>query len=169
MKNEIKPTYVDGAKFENLLSRLGFTQTTDKAQKAGSFLVQKGFVKVMGNTGRNIYIATTKAVSRIDISGFSMESGEGYLDLGEDDAFGAVHQQVEFRGRTEEQILQATEDAITHMLTLEPVVKVSKAKAPGAKAANEKAQGWSVVPPKKDRALIEKTAKEMGVEVSPNA
>ena len=102
------PTYIDAAKFEAIITRLGLP-----------IKVQAGFVKVMGPSGRNLYVANTKRVARVDISGFTVE-GMGAVNLG-DLSFGGVHQALDFN--QEEEVILANFEAIaTHMGTLEPVV-----------------------------------------------
>ncbi len=55
-------TYIDAAKFEAVITEMGLTPNA-----------QAGFVKVCGAKGRNVYIARTKRVGRVDLSGFSVE------------------------------------------------------------------------------------------------
>ncbi len=160
MKKNI--TYIDAVKFENIIR-----------EKEMPITAQAGFIKVSGAKGRNIYVANTKLVGRVDLSGFKVDM-VGVFGL-EGAKFGNVEQQMDFT-RSEEQILATFSDLVDHLKTLEPVVKESKAKAEAAK--KEAAVGWSVAPPSKEereaaraarKALIEATAKSKGVEVSPNA
>jgi hypothetical protein len=159
MKNETKKTMVDGAKFESLVRELELPM-----------LNQAGFVKVCHN-GNCVYIANTKAVGRIDISGFEMsEDTAGIVRLG-GEAFGRVKQQVEFVGRTEDEILATTRAILEHLKTLPPVEKAKRGAS--STTPKEKAKGFSADVPKAPpvdkaarRALIEKVAKEKGAKVS---
>jgi hypothetical protein len=123
MRKEI--TYVSVEKFSAIATSLGLAWNE-----------QKGFVKLSGAAGRNVYVGKTKRVGRVDISGFEME-GEGYVNLGEL-AFGAVKQQVDFT-RGEDEILAAFTQALTHMLSLDARIKPKAAKAPAGLKAGETA------------------------------
>ena len=87
---------------------------------------QRGFTKVSGASGRNIYIANTKRVARVDISGFNYE-GPGVINLNENEWIGNVHQQLDF-SLEKEAILANFKSIIDYMLTLPAVEKVVKAK-----------------------------------------
>ena len=124
-------TYVDAAKFETIIRDSGLT-----------FLLQKGFVKVSAAKGRNLYVAATKRVGRVDISGFTVQM-DGITDLG-DLSFGNVKQQLDF-SRTEDEILATFRDLLAHMATLPAVEKMErKASTPRGPVA----QGWSQDVPK---------------------
>jgi hypothetical protein len=118
-------TYIDAIHFETLLKDLKFKP-----------LAQAGFVKVAGKKGRNVYIAKTKRVGRIDLSGFEVKM-VGIEDLG-GEAFGAVKQQVDF-SRTQDEILATTKAVLEHMVT--PEARVIERKSPAPKANAPK--GWS--------------------------
>lgn len=124
MKKEIN--YVDAAKFETIL----------KTIEGVSLTVQKGFVKVSGKKGRNVYIALTKTVGRVDLSGFEFD-GPGVVALG-DSSFGSVTQQMDFT-LPEEDILSAFEAIVSHMASLEERVIVRKAR----ERKESDAEGWS--------------------------
>ena len=151
MKNGV--TYVDASKFEALIAASGLPMTG-----------QKGFVKVSGPKGRQLYVAATKRVGRVDLSGFTVE-GAGFQapHCGE---FGNVKQQLRF-DRPEAEILMDFAWLLEHLAALPPVEKEPAAKKAAPKTAA--ARGWSQpVPPKKDRKeLIEAVAKQKGVKVSP--
>ena len=84
-------TYVDYAKLAAIVADRGLTE-----------LPQAGFVKVSGPKGRQVYIAKTKRVGRIDVSGFEMPEGTaGVTNLG-GESFGNVHQQLDFTKPAEE-------------------------------------------------------------------
>ena len=86
-------------------------------QESGlSCLAQKGFVKVSGAKGRNVYIAKTRRVGRVDISGFEYE-GDGVRTLDADEAFGSVTQQLDF-SRDPEETLATLREVLEHMKTL---------------------------------------------------
>lgn len=159
-ENKTKKTMIDAAKFEEMI-----------VARLLPHVAQKGFVKVTTPNGHRMYIANTKTVGRIDLSGFEMPEGtEGIVRLG-GESFGLVRQQVEFVGRTEDEILATTAQVLDHMMTLPPAEKAKKATA--SSPPKEKAKGFSadvpVAPPVDKaarRALIEKVAKEKGAKVS---
>lgn len=172
-KNKIQTTYIDASKFETLLSRKGFIfldkgAPIPEGHTGGVCRIHKGFVQVCGPVGRNLYIAKTKRVGRVDIAlGQEIES-PGLINLG-DDKFGAVLQQLNMTG-PEDEVMQNFELVLDHMLTMDPRVSEKKAKATKEKEAG--AKGFSFVTPterKASKALLEKVAKEMGAQVSPNA
>jgi hypothetical protein len=142
-------TYVDAAKFEALI-------LAASAKHGFGVVPQKGFIQVAGPRGRRLYVASTKRVGRVDISGFVME-GPGYVKphCGE---FGNVKQQLDF-SLAEDAVLLNFEALLDHMATLAPVEKAER-KPAAAKADAPK--GWQKVPTapaKADRkALIAKKA-----------
>jgi hypothetical protein len=86
MKKNVQ--YVDARLIQVALISAGFTE----------FIAQKGFVKVpLGPKGRTLYIAKTKEVGRVDISGFEVDLAEykHVRSLG-GESFGNVKQQVNF-------------------------------------------------------------------------
>jgi hypothetical protein len=161
MKKNI--TYVDAAHFEKVLVARGL-----------ALLPQAGFIKVSGAKGRNLYIAKTKRVGRIDLSGFEVPVEMGVTNLG-GEAFGAVKQQMDFT-LAEADILANFEKVLNHMLALPERVIEKKTTTPKP-ASLPKAQGWSVAPvasldgdaAAKRKALIAKVAAEKGVSVSKGA
>ena len=93
---------------------------------------QAGFTKLQGPAGRQVYVANTKKVGRIDISGFEVDFVEfGVVNLG-DESFGAVKQQVDFTKPVED-ILVNFIKILKHMQTLSPVVKEKKSKTKKSK------------------------------------
>jgi hypothetical protein len=125
-------TYVDASKFETLCLAA--------AEKHGyAITAQKGFVKVAGPKGRSLYVASTKRVGRVDISGFEME-GAGYVSP-HCGPFGNVKQQLDM-SLGEEAILTNFQTLLDHMATLAPVAKPER-KAPAAKADAPK--GWTSI------------------------
>lgn len=161
MKKNI--TYVDAARFETIIVGKGLT-----------LLPQAGFIKISGAKGRNLYVANTKRVGRVDLSGFTTAL-PGVRNLG-GEAFGAVSQQLDF-SLPEAEVLANFEAILTEMLALPPR-EVVKANKPG-KVAAPKPAGWSdaakplaALDPEaaaKRLALLEKVAKEKGVKVSKKA
>lgn len=134
-------TYVDAAKFETIAKASGLPLT-----------LQAGFVKIAGPKGHNVYVAATKRVGRVDLSGFTMDV-PGVNTLGEDEKFGNVLAQMDF-SRSEEEILATFAEVLAHMATLAPKEKVSrKASAPKAPVA----QGWSTDIPK--APVVDKAAR----------
>jgi hypothetical protein len=143
-------TYIDAVKFETIIKSSGLP-----------FVLQAGFVKVQGPKGRNLYVAATKRVGRVDISGFTVDATSptafGFItDLGELE-FGNVKQQMDF-SRTEDEILATFELLLNHMKTLDPVEKAQrKASAPKAPVA----VGWSADIPKAPVMTAEERAERM--------
>jgi hypothetical protein len=125
-------TYIDAAKFETLIAASGLPMSG-----------QKGFVKVSGPKGRVVYVASTKRVGRVDISGFEME-GAGYVTP-HCGPFGNVKQQLDF-SLGEDEILSNFAALLEHMKSLAPVEKAVR--APATPKADEP-KGWS---PKAERA-----------------
>lgn len=117
--------YVEAEKVTLLIATSGL-RTKDQA----------GFTKVLGAEGRCLYVARTKRVGRVDVSGF--ESTEittiesipepAIKNLG-GEAFGNVHQQVDFT--FPEEVILAT---ISHLLdllkTLPPRERVKRSALP---------------------------------------
>lgn len=112
--------YIDGSKFTTILSELGIATTT-----------QSGFIRVDGPKGRRVYVAATKKVGRVDISGFTVEFGAKTPHCGE---FGNVKQQLDLDPALgEDGILTNFKALVEHMLTLPAVEKAPpKPKAPKA-------------------------------------
>jgi hypothetical protein len=130
MKTNI--TYVDASKFETICLAA--------AEKHGlAITAQKGFVKVGGPKGRAVYVASTKRVGRVDLSGFEME-GEGYVSP-HCGPFGNVKQQLDM-SLGEEAILANFAALLDHLATLAPVEKAAR-KAPATKADAPK--GWTSI------------------------
>jgi len=158
MKNDI--LYVEGSKFLAVLAELNIPHT-----------VQSGFIRVEGAKGRRLYIAATKRVGRIDISGFEVDFGAKVPHCG---VFGAVKQQMDLSNElTESDILSNFRALVEHMMTLPAIEKVAKVKAPKAPKAGRKAKPGTVPssPEPTDAlkgrmALIKKLAQERGVAVS---
>lgn len=161
MKKDI--TYIDGAKFEAIITELGLTLNP-----------QAGFIKLSGAKGRNVYVARTKRVGRVDLSGIDF-TGDGVRNLG-GESFGAVTQQLRF-DLPEDQVLANFRSVLQHMLSL-PAREVPKKESP-AKPSAPKATGWSAnakttkeLSPEERKArmdLIAKVAAEKGVKVSKKA
>jgi hypothetical protein len=143
-------TYVPRASFETILTIAGLT-----------FLEQSGFLKVEAAKGRKIYVAATKMVGRVDISGFEVSSSIGQRPhCGE---FGKVKQQLRMEGTVEEVTARFTE--LVTILLAQPAVE-AVVKAPKVKA--EKKAAVEVKPSTVlDRlALIKQIAAEKGLSVS---
>ena len=158
MKTDI--LYVENSKFLAVLAELTVPFTT-----------QSGFVRVEGAKGRRLYVAATKKVGRIDISGFEVEFGAKKPHCGE---FGAVKQQMDLSPEIgEEGILSNFRSLVSHMLTLPAVEKVKAEKKPKAPRTAKKT-GGEVPPPPVDSAeavkarmeLIKRVAAEKGLNVS---
>jgi len=122
-------TYIDASKFEALILASGLPVAA-----------QKGFVKVQGPKGRQVYVASTKRVGRVDISGFEMPEGPGYVTP-HCGPFGNVKQQLDF-SLGEDEVLANFAALLEHMKALAPVEKAAR-KAPAAKADAPK--GWTSI------------------------
>lgn len=163
MKTDI--LYVEGSKFLAILTDLGVPHT-----------VQSGFIRVEGAKGRRLYVAATKRVGRVDISGFEVDFGAKVPHCG---VFGNVRQQLDLSPELgEEGILTNFRALVTHLLTLAPVEKVKVAPKPKApKAKKAKAEGTVPAAPAPETTeakaarmeLIKKVAAEKGMKVSPKA
>lgn len=154
MKKEIN--YVDAARFEEIIRNANLPYTA-----------QAGFVKVHGPKGRQVYVAKTKNVGRVDISGFEME-GQGYIPF--PDHGGSVKQQLDF-SLPEAQVLANFEKLLKHMATLPPVEK--KGRAATRATPRPKATGWSgqvesssPVPKESRKETLQRISKQMGVPLS---
>lgn len=136
-------TYIDASKFEALILASGLPMA-----------VQKGFVKVSGPKGRQVYVASTKRVGRVDISGFEME-GPGYVTP-HCGVFGNVKQQLDF-SLGEDDILSNFAALLEHMKSLAPVEKAPrKEAAPKADAP----KGWTSIDTSTKAARKDKIAKK---------
>jgi hypothetical protein len=156
-------TYVDAIKFQGLIeSAMGEHEHLNVT-------VQSSFVKVAGNKGRAIYVAKTSAVARVDLAGFEVDlDDEAWAGVKSHSQgqFGAVSQELEFDGRSEEEILATFEAVLSHMASLQDRTVTRRKTVAGG----QQAQGWGETfqgSGKKDREeLIRRTAEEMGAEVS---
>jgi hypothetical protein len=154
-------TYVDAAKFEAIM--------LEKAKQHGFQLAdQKGFIRVEGPKGRRIYVASTKRVGRVDLSGVEVRTEDGKHALGfvapHCGPFGNVKQQLDM-SLGEEAILANFSALLDLMAALPPVEKAQrKPAAPKADAP----VGWTKIDPKARAAKIkeaaEKRAKKAGEE-----
>lgn len=130
------------------------------------FEPQKAFLKVKGPAGHAVYVALTKRVGRVDISGWIPEL-PGVRVLDEDEAFGNVKAQLDF-ALPEDEVLVAFEEVLAAMKELAPKAKPER-KRP-AKRSEDGATGWSTAT-LGDRAkrleLIRQVAAEKSVAVSP--
>lgn len=152
--------YVDASEFETIIVGLG-----------AAYEAQAGFVKVTGPAkGRAIYVAKTKSVGRVDISGFSVDEAFG-VRAPDGGPFGNVTQQLDFT-LPEKDILMNFEALVAHMLSL-PDAEPRKRTSPTSNKADA-AKGWSVHVPAKGSpeanaarlALIAKVAGEKQVDIS---
>jgi len=137
--------YIDGSKFTATLEELGIPST-----------VQSGFIRVEGPKGRRVYVAATKKVGRVDISGFTVEFGAKVPHCGE---FGNVKQQLDLDPSLgEDGIVTNFRALIEHMLTLPAVEKAPpKPKAPKAVKV-ETAPGEVPEAPKPDAGIKDRMA-----------
>lgn len=155
-------TYIEQNKFEMIAKEMGFQP-----------LEQAACLKISGPEGNNVYVAKTKDVGRIDISGFKVPIEWGVINLTEYQRIGAVEQQIDFSDtRSEEEIL-LTFRKILELLPTLPAVKRTRRRSamPGAiqkieakqpeKSASELAEEKA-----KRLALIQRVAQEKGAEIS---
>jgi len=149
--------YVESSKFLTVLTELEVP-----------FTVQSGFIRVEGAKGRRLYVAATKKVGRVDISGFEVDFGAKIPHCG---PFGNVKQQMDLSPELgEEGILANFKALVQHMLLLPAVVKEVKIKAPKAPRVSKKAASAPV--PENPEAiksrmdLIKRIAAEKGLSVS---
>jgi hypothetical protein len=119
-------TYIDASKFEAIILSSGLPM-------AG----QKGFVKVQGPAGYAVYVAATKRVGRVDISGFEVPYGvEPHCG-----PFGNVKQQLDF-SKTEDEVLADFTQLLKDLAAQQPKEKKERrAAAPKADAP----KGWTKV------------------------
>ena len=120
-------TYVDASKFEAIILSSGLEVE-----------LKKGWVKVKGPQGRNVYVPLTKRIGRVDISGFEVED-DGVVTLTEQDMIGNVGQQLDM-SRSPTAILETFAKVLEHMKSLAPVTKLVR-KVPSAKADGP--VGWT--------------------------
>lgn len=97
------------------------------------FKAQSGFVKVFGPKGNQVYIANTKTVRRIDISGF--ECDPSVAQVPHTGPFGNVKQQVRLAGYSVQEQMSNL-----HVVLETMVHQPAKVKAPKAKAEKAPAQ-----------------------------
>jgi len=142
-------------------------------EKAGAaWTEQSGFIKVQSQSGARLYVAATKTVRRVDMSGFELPLSEQLTNLPKGGVFGKVLQQMVV-GTGPEGDLERFEEVLAAMLALpvpEKVVKVKAPKAPKAKGAVKTApvpRAPETTQSKADRiALIKKIAMERGLAIS---
>lgn len=159
------PQYATREQYEEIIARLG-----------AFFIEQSGFLKV-NQPGGKLYVAATKTVRRVDLSGF--EHGLGRLTKTPHcGVFGKVRQQMRVDGTPAEQLARF-EELLRHLMTLPapaPVAKAPKApkaKAPEAPVADGEAPVAVATPtdPRQDRldaiARIKELSEKMGKPVSP--
>lgn len=159
MKSNV--TYIDACEFETIILESGLPA-----------IPQKGFVKVQGPQGRAVYVANTKRVGRVDISGFEME-GDGFV-VPHCGVFGNVRQQLDM-GLTKDEILANFRLLLITMKSLAPVEKpqrkpaTPKADAPKGFTRIDTSPEAREAAKAKRKELIEKVARETGKPISPNA
>ena len=132
--------------------------------------LQSGFIKVEGPKGNRLYVAATKTVRRVDISGF--EVSFTIAKVPHCGPFGQVKQQMIVDGTVEEQLARF-EKLLTELKAQSAKVPALKVvKAPTEKAAVVKAGPTAeeiekVAAAKAARiALIKKVAAEKGMLIS---
>ena len=156
MKKNI--TYIDAAKFSTIVTEMGLVATD-----------QAGFTKVDLGNGRQLYVARTKRVGRVDLSCLT-STCEGVRDLG-GESFGNVRQQLDF-SRTEEQVL-ATFRAVLEEGRTQPRYEAPKRTQPGTVKAKAEAPASSPEDAAERKAarkaLLMKVAAEKGASISANA
>jgi hypothetical protein len=133
-------------------------------------LVQSGFIRVDGPKGSRIYIAATKKVGRIDISGFEVPLTLGMIP--HCGVFGRVKQQMRFHG-SQEDVLVRFNELLDILLAQPEQIKEKKAApmAPVSEKTEEKnventPDVESAEAKAKRMELIRKVAASKGVKVS---
>ena len=146
-------TYIESAKFAAIVSELGLPSKP-----------QAGFVKVDLGNGRQVYVAITKRVGRVDLSCFSLE-GPGFVQLG-GESFGNVRCQVDF-SLPEAAILAAFRRCLEEGRKLEQWVAPKRVQ-PGTPKAAKPAEDLAMAAKAKLARLdlIKKVAREKGMPVS---
>jgi len=158
-------TYVARTQFEDILTDMGLPTK-----------IQSGFIRVDGARGNRLYVAATKKVGRIDISGFEVDHLGQTPHCG---IFGNVKQQMRMSG-TEEEVLARFTSLVKALLSQPAKVKAEK--PPKAKKVKGAKKVWGAKPlteevskefaklvgdAKEERiALIKRVAAEKGVAVS---
>ncbi len=118
MKKDI--LYIDLSKFMAIIQASGLKATE-----------QSGYIRVDGAKGRRVYVANTKRVGRVDISGFELATGAHVPHMG---VTGNVKQQLDLSPTLgEEGILASFGNLLTTLKNLPPVEKPAKP-APEASA-----------------------------------
>jgi hypothetical protein len=158
MKRDVK--YVAVEKFLQLASDLGMQSEE-----------QKGFWKIHGPKGRQVYVARTKNVGRVDISGFEVrEVLPGSVNYLGGEKFGAVQEQLNMDpSRTEEAILEDFAKILAHMASLEPVVKEKKGKKAASSAEPELSEEDKKAARQRRARLLQEVAQSKGVALSKEA
>jgi hypothetical protein len=152
-------TYIAREKFDAIIATLGLET------KEG-----KGFTQVRLGNDFHLYVANTKSVGRVDIQ-WEPKVG-GCRNLG-GESFGRIKAQMDFN-RAEADILKSFEDVLLEGMAF-PKYERPKKVQPGTPVAASSPEATDSSPESEEdakakrKALIEKTAREMGVEVSENA
>lgn len=160
--------YIAREQFENLIKASGLPSRE-----------QSGYIRIDGAKGRRVYVAATKKVGRVDISGFEVQFGAKTPHMG---VAGNVKQQLDLNPELTEAGILANFGALLAVLKeLPPVEKAPKPEAtatPAApKATKAKTEGTTPAKPApetpeakaKRMALIATVAAQKGVKVSKKA
>jgi len=146
-------------------------------EKGVPYTEQSGFLRVEGAKGNRLYVASTKTVRRIDISGF--ETDRDLAKSPHTGPFGNVKQQMRLDGDEGEVLFRFAElvDRLLAQPAKQPAEKAPK--APKEKKAKGERKGWGATPkapPPDDEAqkaariaLIKKVAAEKGMAISPKS
>lgn len=137
------------------------------------FKAQSGFIRVEGPKGYRLYVASTKTVRRVDLSGFELQSATVRPHkLGK---FGNVSQEINLiKGDVDAQ-LEAFRFVLGRMLELTPKEpakkepKAPKAKKEASSSPAPSTEGESAEAKARRLELIKKVAAEKGVAVSANS
>src|SRR5271165_1078316 len=160
MKKEAR--YVAQEKFLQFASDLGLPTKE-----------QAGFVKIIGPKGRQVYVAKTKLVGRVDISGFEVRTIPGLEQsvtyLG-GESFGGVKEQLNMQpDRTEESILEDFAKILGHMTTLPAVEKEKKGKKAASSPEVEKSEEELKAERKRRAQLLRSVSLSTGKSLSKEA
>lgn len=156
--------YIASEKFSQIATDLGIP-TKENA----------GFVQWILGNGYHLYVAKTKTVGRVDFQYLPGEGMQGVRVLGPGEKFGRIHAQLDFDTSLGEAAILENFRAMLLFGASLPSWERPKKVQPGtpvaasSPVADKTKEERSEDAKARRKALIEATAKTMGVEVSPKA
>jgi len=155
---EVAPKFATRDQYEAVIKELDLT-----------FTEQSGFLKVEAAKGRRVYVAATKSVRRVDLSGWEATGSLAVPHrLGK---FGQVTQMMNLEGTPDEQII-TFRNVLVAMKQLTAVEKAPKAPKAKKEKGAKKTWGTPQAPAPTTQTiadrleLIKKVAAEKGMSVS---